>query len=212
MTVTLVALFPGHLNLNGDQANLTVAKKRLEWFGYTVEVVPVDRGQVIPSSADLIFLGHGSIAAWNDLAEPIAQMVPQIQAFIARGTAFMAVASGYERAIEFGLFDGSLEETKRVSKFEIQNIENQEVLGYLNAATAAPVIQKKGLLLGTQLHGPFFAKNPEFTDQYFSEILSDKSEPVPSVNRIKDSANENVGRVADIVKSVWELERELASE
>ncbi|MEN9955915.1 MAG: hypothetical protein RLY34_722, partial [Actinomycetota bacterium] len=35
--INLVALFPNHLDLNGDQANLKVAKKRLEWLGYEVK-------------------------------------------------------------------------------------------------------------------------------------------------------------------------------
>lgn len=212
MTVNLVALFPSHLDLNGDQANLKVARKRLEWLGHEVTVIGVEKGQELPDNAHLVFLGHGSIAAWNDLEEPLRNLVPQLRSYVDQGGAFMAVASGYERAIQLGIFDGTTEPTNRVSKFEIQELEGQEVLGYLNAATNAPVIQKKGLLLGTQLHGPFFAKNPEFTDRYLTQILNAESEPIPVGNFDKDAANENVGRVADIVKAVWELERDLASE
>lgn len=207
--INLVALFPKHLDLNGDQANLKVAKKRLEWFGYEVKITAIDKGQLIPSDADFIFLGHGSMAAWADLENEIQIIAPQLESFIARGTAFMAVASGYERAIELGLFGGSLEPTERVSKFEVADLQGREVLGYVNASSKAPVIQRQGLSLGTQLHGPVFSKNPELVDEYFAEILAAKGEQVPSA---PSSGSKNIQVISEIVGSVWKLERELASE
>jgi hypothetical protein len=69
MSIKLVSLFPGHLNLNGDQANLKVIQMRLKWFGYQSSVVAVNVGDQIPADAHLIFLGHGSMAAWNDIDE-----------------------------------------------------------------------------------------------------------------------------------------------
>lgn len=207
--INLVALFPEHLDLNGDQANLKVAKKRLEWFGYQVKITAIDKGQLIPSDADFIFLGHGSMAAWADLENEIQIIGSQIESFVARGTAFMAVASGYERAIELGLFEGSLEPTERVSKFEIADLQGKEILGYLNASSKAPIIQRQGLSLGTQLHGPIFSKNPELVDEYFAEILAAKAEPVPEA---PSSGARNIQFISEIVDSVWKLERDLASE
>ena len=81
------------------------------------------------------------------------------------------------------------------------------------------MIQKNALLLGTQLHGPFFAKNPEYADMYLSEILSTKLDsaslgeaPIESFMKPTTGLKHNVDRVADIVKAVWELEKDLASE
>jgi hypothetical protein len=119
----------------------------------------------------------------------------------------MAIASGYEKAIRFGFFGGDLSPKKRVSKFEIATLNNIEVLGYLNATTKAPVIQKDSLSLGSQLHGPLFAKNPELVDSYLAEILAAKNYSVA-----KKQEKNNLDQVAEIIEAVWSLEKELARE
>ena len=207
MSIKFVALFPNHLDLNGDQANLLVLAKRLQWRGVAVEIVAVDKGQSIPKDAALIFLGHGSMAAWADIEPELNRLVGDIKQLISDGTAFMAVATGHERAIKLGLLAGSANAKGRISKFEIAEFEGQEILGYLNSATDAPLIQQQGLLLGTQLHGPVFAKNPTFADAYLAEVAKTQG-----VEFTVDALSTNASLVAGIVEQVWELERELASE
>ena len=207
MSIKLVSLFPNHLDLNGDQANLLVLAKRLKWAGVAAEIVAVEKGKSIPEDAALIFLGHGSMAAWADIDSELNRLLAEVKKVIAGGAAFMAVASGHERAIKLGLLGGTAKAKPRISKFEIAVIEGQEILGYLNSATDAPVIQKLGLLLGTQLHGPVFAKNPVLADSYLAEIAK-----AQGVDLAIDALNTNASLVAGIVDQVWELERELASE
>lgn len=207
MNIKLVSLFPNHLNLNGDQANLLVLAKRLQWRGHAAEIVAVDKGQTIPKDAALIFLGHGSMAAWADVESELNHILVDIRQLISNGAAFMAVATGHERAISLGLLAGTANAKQRISKFEIAELDSQEILGYLNSATDAPVIQKQGLLLGTQLHGPVFAKNPVFADSYLAEIAKARG-----VDLSVSDLNTNASQVAGIVNQVWELERELASE
>lgn len=216
MSIKFVSLFPAHLDLNGDQGNLKVMQKRLEWAGHKSVLESVEKGQPIPVDADFIFIGHGSKAAWSDIDEALVAIKPQLIEMISNGVGFMAVASGYERSIEMGIFEGKLESTDRLSKFEIQKLADFEVLGYLNAATSAPVVQKIELKLGTQLHGPFFAKNPDLVDAYLGEILTRKSATSSKPSNVSidplPELKHNAGRVADIVKAVWELEKNLASE
>lgn len=211
MSLKLVSLFPGHLDLNGDQANLKVIQKRLQWFGYQSSLVAVNKGDQIPADADLIFLGHGSMAAWSDIDQNLATIVPDIKSTISSGAAFMAVSSGHERAIQLGIFSGLVSKQERVSKFEIAKLEGKEVLGYLNSATNAPVIQKHGLSLGTQLHGPIFAKNPQLVDAYLAEILESRNIELAKISE-KDLTSTAQKVVDQVVDQVWELERELASE
>lgn len=210
--IKLVSLFSRHLDLNGDQANLKVAQIRLGWFGHQVEIVNIDKGEAIPTDAALVFLGHGSIAAWADIEDDLSKLVPQIISLIANGMAFMAVASGHERAIELGLMPGKVDKVERVSKFEIATLDGQEILGYLNSETTAPIIQKQGLVLGTQLHGPLFAKNPDFVDSYLAEVLQSQLGTLVTLQASGAQAKNNADQVAGIVEEVWKLERELASE
>jgi CobQ-like glutamine amidotransferase family enzyme len=75
--------------------------------------------------------------------------------------------------------------------------------------------------LGTQLHGPVLAKNPEFADSYLLEIAAArgilKNSAINNNNINNTGLNNtdlknNADLVAGIVKQVWELERDLASE
>ena len=207
MSIKLVSLFPKHLDLNGDHGNLLVLAKRLQWRGIASDIVSIDKGQSIPKDAALIFLGHGSMAAWADIESELDHLLDDIKQLIADGAAFMAVATGHERAIRLGLLGGTANATNRISKFEIAELEGQEILGYLNSATDAPVIQKQRLLVGTQLHGPVFAKNPLFADSYLAEIAQARG-----LNFSVADLSTNASLVAGIVNQVWELERELASE
>lgn len=221
MSFKIATFFPEHLDLNGDQANLLIASKRLEWLGYEVVISAIEKATELPSDTDLIFVGHGSIAAWADINEAMTNAITWISNSVQKGCGFMAVASGQEWAIRSGFLSGDANPTERISKFEIVEIEGREILGYLNSSTSAPVIQKDGLALGTQLHGPVLAKNPEFADSYLLEIAAArgilKNSAINNNNLNNTDLNNtdlknNADLVAGIVKQVWELERDLASE
>lgn len=213
MTIKLVSLFATHLDLNGDQSNLKIIQKRLQWAGISSTTIDVGKNQSIPEDADLIFLGHGSLAAWADINESLDALLPQLIERIRTGSAFMAVATGHEKAINFGILPGSTSVMNRISKFEIVDLDGKEVLGYLNSATTAPIIQKQGLLLGTQLHGPIFAKNPTLVDSYLEELLSARGFSAPSGSLEKElTLNPTAKLVNEVVDQVWELERDLANE
>lgn len=221
MRFKIATFFPQHLDLNGDQGNLLVASKRLEWLGYEVEISAIEKATELPSETDLIFVGHGSLAAWADINESMTNAITWISNSVQKNCGFMAVASGQEWAIRSGLLAGDANPTERISKFEIAEIEGREILGYLNSSTSAPVIQKDGLALGTQLHGPVLAKNPEFADSYLLEIAAARgilknngiNNNDLNNNALSNSAlKNNADLVASIVKQVWELERDLASE
>ena len=216
MSFKIATFFPEHLDLNGDQANLLVASKRLEWLGYEVEISTIEKVSELPSETDLIFVGHGSLAAWADIKDSMTSAITWISDSIKKGCGFMAVASGQEWAIRSGLLAGAASPTDRISKFEIAELDGREVLGYLNSSTSAPVIQKSGLSFGTQLHGPVLAKNPEFADSYLLEIAAARG-ILKNSGLNNNDLNNNVLKndadlVAGIVKQIWELERDLASE
>ena len=216
MRFKIATFFPQHLDLNGDQANLLVASKRLEWLGYEVEISAIEKATEIPSETDLIFVGHGSLAAWADISESMTNAITWISNSVQKGSGFMAVASGQEWAIRSGLLAGGANPTERISKFEIAEIEGREILGYLNSSTSAPVVQKNGLSFGTQLHGPVLSKNPEFADSYLLEIAAArgilKNNALSNNDLTNIVKNNNADLVAGIVKQVWDLERDLASE
>lgn len=93
------ALYPNHLDLNGDHANLLVLKKRLEWRGVAAEIVEVFEPTDL-ANFDLVLLGHGSSAAWDDLESIDSSLISKIMNIISSNVPVLAVGSGYVKVME----------------------------------------------------------------------------------------------------------------
>jgi CobQ-like glutamine amidotransferase family enzyme len=213
MIIQLVALFPDHLNLNGDLANIRVLQKRLAWRGVTATVSLVDKNGTIPTDADFILLGHGSEAAWVDLAKDLERLRPKLISAFESGVAGLAVASGYERLFDqnetptIGLIQAKVLRTERTSRFVLATLDGQEALGYLNSdAQLEPLMRIKNVI-GTLLHGPVLAKNAWLAELIIEAIFERREVSLPPVQAI-----EKADQVAGLISKVWELEEPLARE
>lgn len=198
--IKLAAIFPGHLNLNGDLGNLLVLQRRLEWSGQPVEV---SSGNDLPAvRPDFLVIGHGSTAAWRQIYSRFAQMVPTISSWLEQGTVVLAVSSGY--AALHGLLANlpdSVERVERKSVFENLEFEGRQIVGYFNSDLSLPSIARHGNLIGAMLHGPLLAKNEWLAD----EIIKGFGVSIP----LTDQNFELVTSLADAAK---QLETELAGQ
>lgn len=211
MKLIAAALFSEHLDLNGDQANLKVLAKRASWHDIDLEIIDVKKGQNLPATADLIFVGHGSQAAWQDVAADLDRLNEPIRQHLNNGGALMAVASGYEMCVSKGLVAGANQKQPRVSKFEVADLDGQQVLGYVNTESTLPIVQQQSGALLTMLHGPFFAKNPSIADELLRRLIAAKGHAFET-----GFVTEKAGQSADFIKAMvadaWQLESELARE
>lgn len=213
MIISLVALFPSHLNLNGDVANIRVLQQRLSWRGVESVVTFVNKGEQIPVGADFILIGHGSEAAWEDLAQDLIALKPDLIEAFEQGMPGLAVATGYERLFDLApkaclaLYAEPVLRTERISKFALADFGAHQALGYLNSDAKLPLVQKFENLFGTLLHGPVLAKNAWLAEIIIEAIFERRQTPLPEIR-----AKEKADRVADLVSKVWELEAPLARE
>jgi len=153
------ALYPNHLNLNGDHANLLILKKRLEWRGVPVEIIEVFE-PIDFETFDLVLLGHGSPAAWDDIENIDSSLVSNLVNLINTNVPVLAVSSGYVKLMEF-LGSDELSHGQHVSQFA--NFDG--VVGYLNTDVQLPEITWLGNSMLTMFHGPVLAKNPKLADE-----------------------------------------------
>ncbi len=164
--IRLAALYPNHLNLNGDLANLAVLQKRLEWYGVEAEVVYVEKSTDL-TKFDVVLLGHGSRDAWAQLENIDPQLIPSVAALVTSGSRVMAVSSGYEilrEAIE-GLV---VKHSERVSEFR----NHDGIVGYVNSEAELEPIRWIQNSLFTLFHGPVFAKNPDLADKFLGSLIA----------------------------------------
>jgi CobQ-like glutamine amidotransferase family enzyme len=209
--IIAAALYAQHLDLNGDQANLKVLATRASWYGIDLEIIDVQKGQDLPAGVDLIFIGHGSQAAWQDVAADLDRLNEPIRQHLKNDGALMAVASGYEMCVSRGLVAGANQKQPRVSKFEVAELDGQQVLGYVNTESTLPIVQQQSGALLTMLHGPFFAKNPSIADALLRRLLEAKGHAFET-----SFVTEKAGQSADFIKAMvadaWQLESDLARE
>jgi lipid II isoglutaminyl synthase (glutamine-hydrolysing) len=198
--IRLLELYPDHLNLNGDRGNLVVLQRRLEWAEIEVTVSSYQVGDSLGGQApDFVLLGHGSPAAWRQIYADLARIAPTLQTWIDGSTQMLAVSSGF--AALHGLLRGlpsEVNKVPRISKFEVAELADEQIVGYKNTDLDLPTIERFGNLVGTVLHGPLLVKNPKLSEEILSGILG-------------NSQSENF-ELSEPLKNYVEDARELAIE
>ena len=209
----ILVMYPGHLNLNGDIANAGVLARRMNWYGHSAAIEFHNPGDELPSYVpDFVLIGHGSEAAWAAIESDLASNWPTLQGWFAFGVRGLAVNSGQELLHDdrFAVFAGPLAKGERVSKFVAQETalfgESNQLLGYQNSVSSAPIIEVMNGLIGTQLHGPVLAKNAWLADAIICGITGE-SELTPA-----PGAETQLAQISRFESGIRDLEVELANE
>ena len=172
--IRLVTLYPQHLNLNGDQGNLLVLAKRFEAAGLAFEQISFQVGDDVGllDGANFILIGHGGVAAWCALEGELPRISNSLHAARSSGTFIFAVASGAEKlfAAPLNWFAEELDAKPRSSHFATAELAGFEVLGYENSASTLPVLEQRGSVVITALHGPVLAKNVNFANWVLDQV------------------------------------------
>lgn len=209
----ILVMYPEHLNLNGDVANAGILARRMNWYGHSAAIEFHNPGDDLPSYVpDFVLIGHGSEAAWAAIESDFVSNWPTLEGWFASGVRGLAVNSGQELLHEarFGVFASTLTQGERVSKFVVLATElfgeSQQLLGYQNSVSSAPIIEITNGLIGTQLHGPVLAKNAWLADAIIRGITGE------SVLPVVPGAEAQLEQIARFESGIRELEVELANE
>ena len=162
-TLKLAALYPEHLDLNGDHGNLLVLQKRLAWRGTSSEIVSVTQPKDL-EVFDFLLLGHGSKDAWAEVLRIDPELISKIGLLARDGKAVLAINSGYGNLVQ-ELDSTNLNYGQHVSEFQLVD----DVVGYVNSDLDLPAIQTFGNTVLTLFHGPVLAKNPELADMIIKQ-------------------------------------------
>lgn len=93
--VVIALVRPALLGTYGDRGNALVLAKRLEWRGIAAEIIDVDDGAVVPSSADICILGGGEDRARDALIGD-ARLMQSVTAAHAAGAVLLGVCAGLQ--------------------------------------------------------------------------------------------------------------------
>ncbi|MDB5187215.1 MAG: hypothetical protein JWM07_687 [Candidatus Saccharibacteria bacterium] len=78
-SITILQLYPRDMNIYGDWGNTLVLKRRLQWHGYTVNLIEYNPGDTFPTDVDLIVGGGGQDSGQDVIQTDLLAIGPQLR-------------------------------------------------------------------------------------------------------------------------------------
>lgn len=94
--LVLAHLYPHEMNIYGDTGNVLVLRRRLEWRGLPVQIVPVGVGTDLPRDTDILLGGGGQDAAQGEIGADVLTKGAQLRAMAADGVVMLAICGMYQ--------------------------------------------------------------------------------------------------------------------
>jgi CobQ-like glutamine amidotransferase family enzyme len=96
--VRLVHLYAAEMNIYGDNGNVQVLRRRLEWRGLPVEVTRIGVGDPVPTDTHLVLGGGGQDAGQAVIADDLARKTPDLLAAADAGVPMLLICGTYQMA------------------------------------------------------------------------------------------------------------------
>lgn len=95
-TITILQLYPKEMNIYGDNGNLQVLVRRLDWYGYTPEVVSYNVGDTLPKNPDIIIGGGGQDSGQEKIHADLIAIGAQLKKWSDAGKPILMVCGLYQ--------------------------------------------------------------------------------------------------------------------
>lgn len=193
----LGSVFPGHLNIEADQANLLVLRYWLSSLGHEVKLHAINNDEQFANlnTLDFLLVGHGVPSAWKQIEDMQPKLQTLILAAIEANVSGLLVASGWDRQAQSrGRVLATGERMSLFARGTIETDSQDRIFGYANTTTKSPVISVEADFLFTQLHGPLFAKNSWLTLAVVNRMFQKRGlQPVQGISRF-----ENLNKIVEL--------------
>lgn len=73
-TIRILHLYPREMNIYGDRGNVLTIERRLEWHGYSPEIVEHHVGQKLPTDVDIILGGGGQDSGQTKIQDDLLKI------------------------------------------------------------------------------------------------------------------------------------------
>jgi CobQ-like glutamine amidotransferase family enzyme len=95
--VKIAHLYPDEMNIYGDLGNIISLTKRLEWRGYSVEVLSVEVGKSFDfDQVDLVFGGGGQDSGQHVIGADLAKRGHELRKAAANGMPMLVICGTYQ--------------------------------------------------------------------------------------------------------------------
>ncbi|MBP9813418.1 glutamine amidotransferase [Candidatus Saccharibacteria bacterium] len=94
--IKIVHLYPKEMNIYGDNGNVQIIYKRLEWLGYKTTLVNIGVGENLPADSSIIIGGGGQDAGQSDIAKDLLAKQKSIKQLADNGVPMLMVCGLYQ--------------------------------------------------------------------------------------------------------------------
>lgn len=144
--IKIMHLYSHDMNIYGDYGNVLCIKKRLEWYGYTPEIIEYNQGDVFPSDVDIIIGGGGQDSGQDKIQDDLITIGPKLIELAENNTPMLVVCGLYQLFGKFfktksgeiikgiGLFDVETygKSERLIGNIHTYSIEFGDIIGYEN--------------------------------------------------------------------------------
>lgn len=127
--INIVHLYSNDMNIYGDSGNVLTIKKRLEWYGYTPNIIEYNQGDKFPSDVDIIIGGGGQDSGQKKIHQDLLKIGPKLINLAEKNTPILVICGLYQL---FGNFFKTIdgETIEGISLFDAETIgKNERLIG-----------------------------------------------------------------------------------
>ncbi len=94
--IKIIQLYPKELNVYGDNGNLLVLKRRLEWRGFKVKIIKHQVGDKLTTKPDIIVSGGGQDSNQEKIKDDLIANAPKLKRWIEQDTPTLLICGSYQ--------------------------------------------------------------------------------------------------------------------
>jgi CobQ-like glutamine amidotransferase family enzyme len=162
--IKLATFMPKYFNNNGDQGNIEVLGKQLEWRGVQYSVTSTEL-----QDSDFLLVGDGSRAVMREFDSELAAITELLADRLSTGRATLLVGSAHEFFCSRLSKLPELRKLPRVSEHREVSSGDLSVFGYRNNEIDVDFFIEQAFI-STSLFGPLLAKNQNLLDVVLTSI------------------------------------------
>ena len=125
--IKILHLYSNDMNIYGDRGNILTLMRRLQWYGYTPQLVEYNPGDAFPNDIDIIVGGGGQDSGQSKIQTDLLAIGPQLLKLASSGTPMLVICGLYQL---FGKFfkTSSNEIIEGIGLFNIETYGKSERL------------------------------------------------------------------------------------
>ncbi len=94
--IKILQLYPQELNVYGDNGNLLVLQKRLQWRGFRVKIIKHEVGDKLTTKPDIILSGGGQDSNQDKIKADLLAIAPKLKEWVNAGTPTLLICGSYQ--------------------------------------------------------------------------------------------------------------------